>query len=358
MTLRLISILLLPLLLLTTRPEIAASQMRNPSGELLLSQPDDILPQTMQESEFNEFWNYQIYLDNGVKLHIIFSVNNFGSFRAPVSGVRVTAFGLTEETYNLTREYDLDWLVLDEENYTFRNRNERDLYFTGKLPEEHRVVIHTTKSGIEYDIDLQFSDIHPGYKWGDATYHLNDDFVGIVTHIPYANVTGRVVIDGNGGAVTGTGYMDQTWQTRSVTRLVHSGYHMVHHGGPDNWDILYFLLRSDRDERYTVGHRLSRSGGETRINGVTQITEKTKSRAFGKQLAQNLSIQLNDGRTMSINRSRDDETYSLLSELPWVARRAARSFLGGEVVDFRGEVYCRIEGELPKTGEYNYFIID
>ena len=61
---------------------------------------------------------------------------------------------------------------------------------------------------------------------------------------------------------------------------------------------------------------------------------------------------------MSINRSRDDETYSLLSELPWVARRAARSFLGGEVVDFRGEVYCRIEGELPKTGEYNYFIID
>ena len=50
--------------------------------------------------------------------------------------------------------------------------------------------------------------------------------------------------------------MDQTWQTRSVTRLVHSGYRMVHHGGPDNWDILYFLLRSDRDERYTVGHRL------------------------------------------------------------------------------------------------------
>ena len=41
---------------------------------------------------------------------------------------------------------------------------------------------------------------------------------------------------------------------------------------------------------------------------------------------------------------------------PGFARRAARSFLGGEVVDFRGEVYCRIEGEFtPKTGEYNYF---
>ena len=258
--------------------------------------------------------------------HIIFSVNNFGSFRAPVSGVRVTAFGLTEETYKPDPRIRPGLAGIRRGELHI---SETEMSETFTLPEncpEGTPCCNyiLPKSGIEYDIDLQFSDIHPpGYKWGDATYHLNDDFVGIVTHTLYANVTGRVVIDGNGGAVTGTGYMDQNpGKPRSVTRLVHSGYRMVHHGGPDNWDILYFLLRyltvmNDT----TLGHRLFAFRlGKTRINGVTQITAKNqKSGAFGKQLAQKLEYstqrrQNHEHQPIPV----DDETYSLLSELPWV----------------------------------------
>jgi hypothetical protein len=334
------------------------AQIANPTGSLERTSANDIWPRTMSGSQFNEFWNYQIYLNDGVKLHIVFSVNNFGSFRAPVSGVRVTAFGLSDNTYTLNREYNLDWLVLDKETYTFRNRAERDLYFTGQLPNSHRVFIETRKDGVDYLIDLEFTNIQQGFRWGDGLYKINGETVGIVTHIPYAEVKGRVEIDGKGGTVEGTAFMDQTWQTQSITRLVHSGYRVIYHGGPENWSVMNFMLPSDRDDRRTIGHRIQRNESGINLTGIHRITEMTRSRAFGKQLAQNITLELENGSSMSINRSRDDETYAMLSELPWIARRAARSFFGGEIIDFRGEVYCRVEGELPKTSEFNYFIID
>lgn len=354
MTLRLIGLVLFTLSLNYS----VLAQIANPTGKLERTQPDDIWPRTMSGSQFNEFWNYQIYLNDGITLHIVFSVNNFGSFRAPVSGVRVTAFGLSDNTYNLSREYNLNWLVLDKETYTFRNRAERDLYFTGRLPDAHRLFIDTRKDGIDYLIDLEFTDIQPGHRWGDGLYTINSEAVGIVTHIPYARVRGNVEINGHGGKVEGTAYMDQTWQTQSMTRLVHSGYRIVYHGGPENWSIINFMLPSDRDDRRTIGHRIHRDDSGVHLTGIRRIIDKTRSRAFGKQLAQNLTLELEDSKTMNINRSRDHESYSILSELPWIARRAARTFFGGEIIDFRGEAYCRIEGELPKTAHFNYFIID
>lgn len=337
---------------------LAAAQILNPTGQLVPTTGEDIWPRTMSGSQFNEFWNYQIYLNDGISLNIVFSVNNFGSFRAPVSGVRVSAFGVSDRTYHLTREYNLDWLVLDRTHFTFRNRAERDLYFTGKLPENHRIFIDTSKDGVDYLIELEFSNIQQGFRWGDGLYRINGETVGIVTHIPYAEVKGRVLINGRGGTVQGTAYMDQTWQTQSITRLVHSGYRVVYHGGPDNWSVMNFLLPADRDDRRTIGHRIYRDQTGVHLNGVQRITEMTRSRAFGKQLAQNMTVQLDNGTSMSINRSRDNESFAMLSELPWIARRAARTFFGGEIVDFRGEVYCRVDGEQPKTAHFNYFIID
>ncbi|MCH8494765.1 MAG: hypothetical protein LAT57_03925 [Balneolales bacterium] len=335
-----------------------SAQAENPRGTLQTASPDEIWPHTMSGSHFNEFWNYQFYLEDDIKVHIIFSVNNFGSLKSPVSGVRITVHGLSDKTYNLSREYNLDWLVLDKEKFTFRPREERDLYFTGRLPEKHRVFINTSKDGVNYEIDFNFSNIQPGLVWGDGIFRLGNEDVGIITHIPYAEVTGRIKVDGHERQVRGTAYMDQTYQNQMTTRLLHSAYRFVHHGGPQNWDISYFMLPSDRGERRTIGYRISRFGDETKLNGINRIQEKTRSRAFGKQIAQNLSVELDNGQTMSINRSHDDESFSVMGDLGWLARRAARTLLGGEVIDFRGQAYCRVENEMPKMGEYNYFIIE
>jgi hypothetical protein len=333
-------------------------QPTNPSGGLRSTTADDIWPRTMSGSIYNELWNYQFYFDDGTKVHLSFSVNNFGTFKSPVSGVRLTVHGFDDNTWNLNREYSLDQLVLDKNSFTIRPRIDRDLYLTGQLPNTHRVKINTSKSGVDYDIDLELSDIQQGFAWGDGLFSIGREQIGMITHIPYAHVQGSISINGNHREMSGTAYMDQTWQNQLTSRLVHSGYRFVYHGGPDSWDAIYFMLPSDRDDRRTIGYRLNRTGSEVSLSGIKRIRELTHSRAFGKQTAQNLSLETENGKIISINRSKDDEMFSILSELPWIARRAAKSFLGGEVFDLRGEAYFRVEGETPRLGEFNYFIID
>src|SRR5690625_5407694 len=132
----------------------AYAQVSNPSGDLTPVQNEDIWAQTLKGNHFNEFWTYQFYLNNDLTVHITFSVANFGSLKSPVSGVQISVDRLNGEIYQLSREYDLDYLVQDRENLMFRNRDQRKLYFIGELPKEHRVRIHTSKDGVEYDIDL------------------------------------------------------------------------------------------------------------------------------------------------------------------------------------------------------------
>src|SRR5690625_5710586 len=85
-----------------------------------------------------------------------------------------------------------------------RNRDQRVLYFIGELPKDHRVRIHTSKDGVEYDIDLSMHNIQHGIKWDDGIYLIGDEKVGIYTHIPYASVSGYVSVDGHRQEVSGS----------------------------------------------------------------------------------------------------------------------------------------------------------
>src|SRR5690625_3115669 len=162
---------------------ISYAQVSNPSGYLTPVQNEDIWAKTQKGNHFNEFWTYQFYLNNDLTVHITFSVANFGSLKSPVSGVQISVDRLNGEIYQLSREYDLDYLVQDRENLMFRNRDQRKLYFIGELPKEHRVRIHTSKDGVEYDIDLSMHNIQHGIKWDDGIYLIGDEKVGIYNHI-------------------------------------------------------------------------------------------------------------------------------------------------------------------------------
>jgi len=96
------------------------TQISNPTGELTYTAPDDIWAQTLTGSHFNEFWTYHIYLNDGLTVHITFSVANFGSLKSPVSGAQVSVDGFNGNLYQLSREYNINHLVQDRENYIFR----------------------------------------------------------------------------------------------------------------------------------------------------------------------------------------------------------------------------------------------
>lgn len=334
------------------------AQISNPDGSITPADSDLIWAQTLEGSYFNEFWNYQFYFENGVKAHVIFSAANFGSLKSPVTGVRISVLYPDGEVYQIAREYPIERLVQDRDNHIFRLHPERDVWFEGALPEEHRIRINTSKDGVQYDLDLRFDNIAEGLKWGDGQFRIHDEKIGIITHIPYADVRGHISVDGRKKEVSGTGYMDHTFQNQTTTRLMHSGYRFVHHTDRENWDILYFLLPDKSRDRNTIGYRLTSNQGEVELNGIKKITSTSDGRAFGTNIPRIVEVEFSDGSTKRIARTEDEEKFSILGELGWVARRAARSFLGGEVVDFRGEGSLLGRSNRPVRGDYNFFIVD
>jgi hypothetical protein len=349
-------ILLLLIFLLSAGNSFA--QIKNPNGELHPVEDEMIWAQTMTGSHFNEFWNYQFYFDNGMKAHILFSVANFGSLKDPVSGVRFSILQPDGATYHVSREYPLDLLIQDRETYMFRPRLERELYFAGKLPDKHKIVINTPKDGISYHIELNLSNIVRGYKWGDGLFDIENEQIGIMTHIPYAEVNGFISVDGNRENVAGTGYMDHTFQNQTTTRLMDSGYRFVNHIDKDNWDLLYFLLPSVSRGNGTVGYRLKSDNGNVSVEGIQSITDTHNSDAFDKSIPRIIELELENGASLRLFRDEDQERFSVLADLNWIARRAAKSFLGGEVIDFRGDATLQEPAHRPKKGHYNYFFVE
>lgn len=334
------------------------SQVSNPDGNLQPTTDDDIWVHTLTGSHFNEFWNYQFYLNDDITVHITYSVADFGSLKSAVSGVQVSVHNLNGQLYQLSREYDIEHLVQDRERYMFRNRMEREIFFEGKLPHDHRVRIETTKDNITYDIDLRLFNIEPGFKWGNGKFHIGDEEVGIITHIPYARVRGTLSVDGVRKSVHGSAYMDHTFQNRTTTQLMDSGFRFVNHNGPKSWDIIYFMLPKNSDDQKTIGYRVQNNGGVLKLQGVDRISNIDKGPVFGESVAQTVELSLSDGQHVQLLRTVNHEKFSVLGELGRLARSVARRFLGGEVIHFRGEAVIMEPAKRRKEGYYNFFIIE
>lgn len=343
----------------------ANAQSSNPSGGIQPVPEDKIWAQTLTGNHFNEFWNYQFYFSNGIKVHLIFSAVNFGSLKAPVTGARVSVLFPDGELHQISREYDLNRLVQrkDDGSGRFQLQNDRDLYFQGLLPNEHEIVFKTEKNGVRYDISLSLTDIAEGVQWDEGEFLLNGNRIGLITHIPYARATGHVAVNDRRSNVTGTAYMDHTHQYRTTIQLMDSGKRFVWHQDNDNWTVIYCLTPRGgslgNQMKRTIGYMLSkRNGGEVTLAGIERVRETTRSTAFGIRVPSVMDLELTNGETIRIVRTDDQEKFSILGELHWVARSAAKSYLGGEIIDIRGEASLLIEDSKPLQGEYNYFVVD
>lgn len=334
------------------------SQVVNPTGDLNPVQPDDIWAQTLEGSHFNEFWTYQFYLNNNLTVHITFSVANFGSLKAPVSGVQISVDRLNGELYQLSREYSIDYLVQDHETYMFRNREQRELYFIGELPKEHRIRINTSKDGVEYDIDLAMHNIQQGLKWDDGLYRIGDEMVGIYTHIPYASVSGYVSVDNHREDVSGSVFMDHTFQNETTTRLIDNAYRFINHQDSQNWDILHLMDPDEGSGRVTIGHYITSRNGKKSVRGVSGISNIENNRAFGDNIPSRLTLTLSDGESITLVRSEDTEKFSILGELGRIAKAVAKRFLGGEVIYYRGKGNIELENGSQLSGHYHYLVVD
>lgn len=338
-------------------PVTGVAQVSAPEIELRSLSSDEIWAKTLKGDHFNEFWSFHFFLENNITVHATFSAANFGSLKSPVTGLQLSVQGLDNTIYQLSREYDLDHLVQNRETGEFRLRKEREIFFQGTLPGQLRVRIHTTKEGVEYDLDLQIDSKIDGLKLGDGIYRVGDHDIGFLTHIPYADVTGTIRINQTEKKVTGTAYMDHVYQFQTTTRLLESGYRFILHSHPDHWDLLFVMIPDHKYPDQVIGQRIRLHDGEITFSLVEKTELRRTNSTFGNDLASELLLHMSDGKTVTLQRTTDKERFSVLSELNRFARAAARRFLGGEVIHFRGMAYLSEEGETWNEGHYNFFIV-
>jgi hypothetical protein len=334
--------------------EAPAPTVVPPEGELQPTSADDLRPRT-EGNRYNEFWTYHIFLENDTQVYLSFTRANFGSFKSAVSGLRLSIINFDGENYEVAREFPQEYFSFSpEDNYRLQLRPGREIWFEGKLPEEQRIRVQTSKDGVEYDLDLQISNIVPGVSWGNGEFRYDGESIGIIMHIPYADIEGTIRLNDKEKAVRGSVYMDQTYQTTITPKILASGFRYIRHS-PDDWEIGYLLIPEVRRETdRIIGYSIGLRDGEVmmwkpQLLTVGEMSRFSKSgRAPGR-----LKADFNPGHSVSVQRIQDQERVSFLGELSRFSRRVVRGYLGGEVVEYRGK--ADINGQ---PGYFNYFMIE
>jgi hypothetical protein len=323
-----------------------------PEGGLRQTSWTDMLPHTMTGDYYNEFWSYHFFFEEDLHLHLTFSLANFGSLKSPVSGGKLFVSNFKGSNYNVAREFSLDHFTVDEERHKIRLHSGRDIYLHGKLPYEHHVYFSSTKDGVSYLVDLDFHDIHQGYTWGDGIFRLESEDMGIFVHIPRAEVSGIVAINKDTLHVSGTAYMDHTYQTNLSSKVVNKGFRHISHPG-DGFHTGYYLVPKKRSRADVIGFSLKRENSPTHLEKAEKLTVLDSDRIGGRSVPRHVEVVFESGSRSVFSRQHDFQHVSFLEEIGGIRRRLVRSFLGGEVIEYVGT--GKIDGNVPIN--YNFFLV-
>ncbi len=345
--------------LTTGNAAIGAEQSREGSRQeertdrkLRHTQWTDMLPHTLEGDYYNEFWSYHIFLEEDLHLHITFSMANFGSFKSPVSGGKLFVSNFKGSNYQVAREYSMDHLIIDEEENKIRLHPGRDIYLTGKLPYEHHIYYRTSKDGVSYLVDLDFHDIHRGYTLGDGIFRLENEDMGIFMHIPRASVSGIVAINDDTLEVSGTAYMDHTFQTNLSSKVVDKGFRHITHT-ESGFQVGYYLVPKRRSKTDVIGFAITKDNSPVTLEKPEQITVIDSDRIGVRTVPRYVEIVYQSGNRSVFSRQVDFQHVSFLEEIGGIRRRLVRSFLGGEIIEYVGTGI--IDGDTPIN--YNFFLV-
>jgi hypothetical protein len=227
----------------------------------------------------------------------------------------------------------------------------QNIWFSGRLPESHRVFFSTRKRDVTCFLDLGFSEILPGQVWGDGMFKLGSETVGIFLHIPRAKVKGKLAINGDTLDVTGMAYMDHTFQTTLAPELVNAGYRYISRNGPA--EAGYVLDPVSRYGASPVGYGLRQKDAGFGLLKPASLTTASAGKAMGVKVPTRLEIAYHDGSKAVLDRREDRLQQSYLHEFSGASKWAIKRFMGGEILTFKGL------GTLnAQPMAYNYFVVD
>jgi len=302
-----------------------------PSGQIRNTQYADLKDHPQKSRTYNEFWTYHFHLNGNMQVILNYSRADLGIIKDPVCGSDLSVIGFKGKTYSVAREYP-------KPNFRFSDAQQqlnvhKNIWFKGALPVTHQVFFKTKKNNISYLIDLSFRDIEAGKTWGDGIFNLGREKVGIYLHIPRAKVAGLIAINSDTVKVSGTGYMDHTFQTDMGPKLVSSGYRYQSLDG--NINVGYLLQPREKYKSKVLGFGLVEKGGTLTLIKPQAIKIKSRKKSRGLEIPANMKV-LYDLDTISLKIYNDDQQLSVLDEFKGVTRWTVKQFMGGEVIYFRG----------------------
>jgi hypothetical protein len=346
---------LLSILIALTLTITVFSQVSTPDGDLRPMVIENLYPNKLSSNFANEFWTYYFLLNDDIQVNIVFSTAGFGRFKSSVGGARLTLAGFNGEEYNVSREAPLGDLEFREKDFFFRPHKRMEMWFEGDLKSgSHRVRYNTTKNDITYDVDIELTQLSEGWQWGDGIFRMDGERIGIVMAIPKARASGTISINGEKKQVVGTAYMDHTWQTNISSRIFNNGYKYLFHDN-DGWESGYFATPGKSTSSHVVGYGIRLENGKNPVLLRPElITVDATSRVRDVNVPSRMGIYFVDQDHISLRRIQDNAKYSFLGELSGFQHRIAKTFLGGELHEYIGNVATNNN----RRGFYNFFVVD
>ncbi|MDX1638813.1 MAG: hypothetical protein R3281_12640, partial [Balneolaceae bacterium] len=256
-------------------------------------------------------------------------------------------------TYVVNKEYDIEDLINEPENYYLRLNPDRPYWAKGDLDREHVLNFKTEKDGVAYDLNLTLFDITRGKTLGDGTYEIGDNEIGMYLLIPHARVKGFVSINGDSVDVRGTAYMDHIYQNNLSTKIIDKSYR-IKTGDDKEGFFLHFITLKNGEKNVPIGYGIKYQNGHDALLTPSQITSRKNARVRGVSLDHHLVVNPFQMKPMDIVIDKHLNTYSIMDELSGVQKFFAKRFIGGELIEFNGTVTINSD----QAGYFYYMVAD
>jgi hypothetical protein len=310
-------------------PAAVEAAITPPQGELRRDNVADYAPEPLPSRAHNEFWTYQLRLNETIQVQLNLSRVYFGKFKDPVCGADLAIMNFSGRNYFVAREYPLRNFVWDP--VSSRLAVHDDIFAEGLPPRAHRVTFSTRKGGHDYFLDLTFDNMTPGVVWGSGVFRFGDgEQAALYLHIPKSRVRGRFGVDGDTIAVRGFGWMDHTRQTQFGTAFMDAGYRYAVTSGRAEGGFFF------QNGSAVFGYGVREENGVMTLLKPSKITVSEKTSWGGLAVPKRLEIGLLGRDPVMLLRTEDRQRTSVLSELSSLERFGAKMYLGGEILGYRG----------------------
>jgi predicted secreted hydrolase len=222
-----------------------------------------------------------------------------------------------------------------------------DIWFKGLPPKSHQVYLKTSKKGVDWLIDLTFSNMSPSLVKGDGVSKVGKKKVGQVIHIPQGRVSGVIAINGDTVKVSGSVSMAHAWQDELATEIVTQGFQWKT-GNSKKGTTGYVLATSKKEP---VGYVIEMAAGVPNYVEMTSLKVEKSKKYSGVKWWQKWSYG-NETKMTNVEIQSPWQKLSVLAEFSGFTKWAVEKFMGGEIVNYRGQIV--VEGQ---KGTYNAFYI-